>query len=449
MPEPRYVELSGWGRYPRLGTSALRPGSSDELPALLSGRTSASLIARGLGRSYGDAAVCAGGATLLMERLHGIRSFDPGSGVLRCEAGVALGEIVRQFVPKGWFLPVTPGTQRVTIGGAIAADVFGRNHLRAGTLARHVRGFSLLTADGKLQECQPGTPAFEATFGGFGLTGLIVEAELQLRRVETAWMRSQVARTGSIREMLDLFEERGASEYLVARFDLAGVSGDACRGLVTIGDHHPLEGLDRVGPGSELVLRERRKFTLGFDIPALLYLKPAVGLLSRAIAWLRRGDEQGSRVVDLIDFFYPLDFFEDSNRLFGSRGLLQYHCAFPRERAAEACAAILNSCARQGYASLLPALQPLGPGRGLLSFPIQGYSLALDFPARPDVLHFLDRLDDLVIELGGRVYLAKDARLPREKFERMYPEAERWRKLRAELDPGGIFGSGLSRRLGL
>jgi decaprenylphospho-beta-D-ribofuranose 2-oxidase len=407
------------------------------------------LIARGLGRSYGDAAQCGGGLVLDTSSLSTIGSVDE-QGVVEVGAGVSLHRLMQRTLPSGWFVAVTPGTRYVTVGGAIAADVHGKNHHRDGSFARHVKQLTLAAPAGTFTVSPEEDPElFWATAGGMGLTGVVVSATLQLIPVETSWM---LVDTERFRRLDDLMTRMEASDheyrYSVAWLDCLPHRDWTRRSVLTRGDHAPSAVLpDR--------LRTRSRETPGE--PTLRVPRPVPGRLANRLSvralnegWFRTSHAAGGALRPLAGFFHPLDGVENWNLLYGPGGFVQYQFVSPADRA-DVVEDAVGAIAGSGLPSFLAVLKRFGPGApGPLSFAQEGWTLALDFPLGPPGLPaLLDRLDELVAGAGGRVYLAKDARLRPEFLPVMYPRLTELRGVCQRVDPDGILASDLSRRLGI
>jgi FAD/FMN-containing dehydrogenase len=406
-------------------------------------------IARGLGRSYGDAALNADAGVIVHDRLARFLAFDPVTGELSCEAGVSMADIIETWLPRGWFPPVTPGTKFVTVGGAIAADVHGKNHHRDGTLASFVRELTLLTADGETLRCSRDErpDAFWATVGGMGLTGMILDARLRLRPVESAWMRVDYRKARDLDETLAVFAASDAgSPYSVAWIDCLARGRAMGRAVIMHGDH--ATAADVRAAGREPSARARRAIAVPCDVPGAL-LNPLTMRLFNTVYYAAHRDARG-RLVEMERFFYPLDGVAQWNRLYGRRGFVQYQVVFPTDASHRALVALLERLSASGRPSFLAVLKRLGPANaGMLSFPREGYTLALDLPVRPGLVTFLGRLDQLVLDHGGRVYLAKDATATAAAVRVMYPRLDEFRAVKARLDPRGVVSSSLARRVGL
>jgi decaprenylphospho-beta-D-ribofuranose 2-oxidase len=438
---PPLESVAGWGRHPIVAGRVERPEHLT-LPAGVE-----PLVPRGLGRAYGDAAVPAkpGGRVLESTRADRIRSFDPATGRLHCEAGLSLADMLRVFVPRGWFPPVTPGTKFVTVGACVACDVHGKNHHRDSSFGSHVDRLTLLTADGRLVECGPERERelFLATVGGMGLTGLIVEVVLRLRRIETPWVVLETLGMSSLEVMLEGLRLSAAHwPYTVGWIDCLAQGRDLGRGILLRGRH-----ATQIEAGTRRVRRGPR-LRVPFDAPEWLLNPLFMRWFNRLYAW-RNGGPLRRRVVSYDDFFYPLDAIADWNRLYGPRGFLQYQCVVPHEAGSRPVAALLERLAAAGAASFLAVIKDCGPASdAYLSFPLEGTTLALDVPYRGEVTEtLLHDLNAIVIEHGGRVYLAKDAVTRAEEFARMMPRLPEWQAVRDRWDPMRRFRSGLSVRL--
>jgi decaprenylphospho-beta-D-ribofuranose 2-oxidase len=444
--------LTGWGRIDPTVAHLARPVRDLDVAALLQAVPARGVIARGLGRSYNNAAQNDGGLVIEMTGLNRVLSLDPDTGVVICEAGVSLEQLMRTGLPAGWFVPVSPGTRQVTVGGAIAADVHGKNHHRAGSFARHVYWFDLLLPGGQEQRVTPQEDAelFWATAGGMGLTGVITRAAVQLKKVETAKVKVDTVRTADLDETMACLNEADTRYgYTVAWLDCLASGAHLGRSVVTNGD------FAEVG---ELPVRDRRD-PLAFRPSARLRAPGAVppGLINRytvALAnetWYRKAPRRRDGEIQTIGaFFHPLDGIKNWNNVYGPGGFRQYQFVVPFG-AEETLQYIVERISAARAPSFVTVLKRFGPGDdGYLSFPMPGWTLALDFPTRtPGLDALLRQLDDDVVSVGGRVYLAKDSRVSPEVLAEMYPRLPDFRKLRGELDPAGQLNSDLSRRLRL
>jgi FAD/FMN-containing dehydrogenase len=444
------VPLSGWGRFPVARCQVFRPERRAAVAEALAAKAAAHYIARGLGRSYGDAAINAGGGVVVHERLNRMRGFDPVSGVLDCEAGTSFADIVETWLPRGWFPAVTPGTKFVTVGGAIAADVHGKNHHRDGTFSSFVEDFTLLTADGEVLSCSRRRHAdvFWATVGGLGLTGMILDARVRLRAVESSWLRVDYRRSRDLDETLATFAAGDAdSPYSVAWIDCLAGGKALGRAVIMHGDHASAADAQAAGRVRFAPARASR-LAVPLDVPGIFL--NAISMRAFNAAYYASHRDAAGRLVDCERFFYPLDGVAHWNRLYGRQGFTQYQVALPPDEGERGLAELLSRLSRSGRPSFLAVLKRLGPqGPGLLSFPREGYTLALDLPARRGLVEFLGELDRLVLARGGRVYLVKDATADAESVRAMYPRLDEFRAIKQRLDPRGVLSSSLARRVGL
>ncbi|MFF9912128.1 FAD-binding protein [Streptomyces sp. NPDC013457] len=445
--------LTGWGRTaPTLGR-VHRPRTYEEASEAVRACGARGSIARGLGRAYGDAAQNAGGSVLDMTGLDRIRSVDAVGGTVVCDAGVSLHRLMEVLLPLGWFVPVTPGTRYVTVGGAIGADIHGKNHHVSGSFGRHVAALELLTADGEIRTVLPGTDLFDATTGGMGLTGVILSATLRLLPVETSLMSVDTERAADLDELMArLTATDHRYRYSVAWIDLLARGAATGRSVLTRGDHAPYDAIpvrDRHARRAPLAFRPGRLPAVPALVPEGLLGRTAVGLFNEL--WYRRAPRgRRGELQRMSTFFHPLDGVPHWNRIYGRGGFVQYQFVVGHGRE-ETLRRIVKRIARRGCPSFLAVLKRFGTGDpGWLSFPVPGWTLALDIPTRLSGLGaFLDELDEEVADAGGRVYLAKDSRLRPELLDAMYPRLADFRALRATLDPHSVFTSDLSRRLAL
>jgi FAD/FMN-containing dehydrogenase len=354
------------------------------------------MIVRGQGRSYNSAAMLADGLVMLSERLDRIIAFDEASGLLRAEAGTTLAQVLDEFVPRGWFPPVTPGTKFVSLGGCVAADVHGKNHHRDGALGAYVAELEIVLADGNRRRCSPQEDheLFWATIGGMGLTGIITEVSFQLRRIETAYLVVEHRRASNLDELLTLLEDRSLDDhYSVAWIDCLAKGRAMGRGILMRGHH--AEVADLQGKVEDpLRLKPQRRFNLSFDLPSGLLNSLSGSAFNHFYYW-SQGRREKPFITDYERFFYPLDSVGNWNRLYGPCGFVQYQCVFPSATARRGLRRLLEELAHSRRASLLGVLKRFGPqGQGLLSFPMEGYTLAIDLPVtNPELFTFLDQLD--------------------------------------------------------
>ncbi len=452
MNASRRELFAGWGRAAASAATSVRPGSLTDLEGLVAtGRDSLPMIARGLGRSYGDAAQCAGGLVVDCTGLDGVLDLDLAGARVRAEAGVSIDQLLRLLVPKGLFPPVTPGTRSVTLGGAIASDVHGKNHHADGTLSRHLDYLRVATPSGTV-ECGPSRQedVFWATCGGMGLTGMVLEAVLRLLPIETSLMVADTERAADLEAcMTRLSEDEESYRYSVAWVDGLSKGRHLGRSVLTRANHASLADLPEKARRDPLKLDLRTPLRVPVTPPFSLLNAGTVAAFNEA--WYRRAPRRrAGELVPLASFFYPLDGLAGWNVLYGPRGFTQYQFVVPL--GAEATVrAVLERLSRARAASFLAVLKRFGPeGSGHLSFPTEGWTLAMDVPlGSPGLAVLLDGLDELVASAGGRVYLAKDGRVRPEMLAHMYPRLDSWLEIRESLDPEGVLSSDLARRVGL
>jgi decaprenylphospho-beta-D-ribofuranose 2-oxidase len=441
------MELSGWGRYPRRNGRVARPENVSSIELVGS-----SLITRGQGKSYGDAAIpTENGCALLTERLNRFLAFDENTGILKAESGTTLAEVLETFVPRGWFPAVTPGTKFVSIGGCVAADVHGKNHHQAGSFGAQTTELEIKLADGTDLACSPEREAdfFRATVGGMGLTGVITEVSFRLNPIETASMmvRHQPAR--NLEECLRLLENPSNDEHVACWIDGTAKGARLGGGVMMSGRHARRDKLNEKA-SNPLRFQLRHSPRLPFSPPAWALNNLAAILFNRLYSW-RQTRQTAPFLAGFDSFFYPLDALGNWNAFYGNAGFVQHQCVLPSSEAATGFRLMLEALAASGLPSFLTVLKRFGAeGAGLLSFPLAGYTLAIDFAMRGRPLFdLLKTLDEIVLRHGGRVYLAKDACLDAGTFRAMYPRYRDWQEIKARVDPGNRFRSALSERLGL
>ncbi|MGH8466230.1 MAG: FAD-binding protein, partial [Pseudomonas sp.] len=373
-------------------------------------------------------------------RLDHFLGFNPETGMLRCSAGASLADILRHFTPQGWFLPVVPGTRFVTVGGAIASDVHGKNHHLDGTFGTHVDSLRLMLANGDIIECSriSNPRLFQATCGGMGLTGVIVDATVQLVRIPGSAVEQRTLRAASLDEVIVLFDANADATYSVAWLDCLARGAELGRSLLFLGEHVQ---------DNRFAAPRHGRLTVPVNAPSLLLNRYTMGLFNRS--YFKRPIKATQR-MEPGNYFFPLDGISNWNRLYGRKGFVQYQFVVPEQGAREAITKVLNHSSAAGKGSFLSVLKKFGPANDhLLSFPLQGYTLAMDFKWERNLLPLLDELDAIVMDHGGRLYLAKDARMSEECFKRGYPRWEEFANIRAEYGADTRFNSLQSRRLGL
>jgi decaprenylphospho-beta-D-ribofuranose 2-oxidase len=425
--------------------------SGDDIAAVFAMAGSMGVIGRGLGRSYGDAALNDGGYVVDSTGMTRILDLDLQAGTVRVEAGVSVAQLLTLLAPLGWTLPVVTATRHVTVGGAIAADVHGKNHHRVGSWARHLERFSLQTPKGPFEVDATSEPdLFWATTGGMGLTGIVVDATLRIARAPTMWLTTHVRHARSLENVVaDLEDLASKHTYAVAWIDGLASGSRLGRGIAIGADIAPLDALGAEARARACTFRPRHWFTAPRTVPSRLLNDATVRAANRC--WLWRSSWGASpRLLPIDAGLMPLDAVSRWSHLYGARGFVQYQFAVP-SREVDVLGAVITCLHRAKCPSYFTTLKRLGAaGEGLLSFPLRGWSLSLDIPAgRPALLPILDELDSHVVGAGGRVYLAKDSRLRREHLEAMYPRIDQFREVCKRVDPRGVLQSDLSRRLGI
>jgi decaprenylphospho-beta-D-ribofuranose 2-oxidase len=448
---PARVPLTGWGRTaPTVAVLAPVRGE-DDARAVLARRTSRGVVARGLARSYGDAAQNAGGHVLDMTTADRVLAADLACGEIEVEAGISLDRLMTLFVPMGFFVPVTAGTRYVTVGGAIAADIHGKNHHRVGSFSQHVRWLDLLTADGQVRRVGPeqDPDLFWATAGGMGLTGVILRARVRMKPIETSRILVDTDRTPDLDSLMALLTETDhLYDYSVAWIDCVAKGSRMGRSVLTRGRFARRDEL----PAGKQADPLRYSGTVKLSAPDVFppgLLNPVTVAAFNEVWYRKAPQRKRNQLQSIPTFFHPLDGVGAWNRIYGPRGFVQYQFTVPFGHE-EAMRQALLRISSSGTASFLAVLKRFGEGNpGMLSYPSPGWTLALDIPVVSGLAQLLDDLDELVVAAGGRIYLAKDSRVRPELFERMYPRLESFRAVRRRVDPDGVFTSDLARRLSL
>jgi len=436
--------IANWGRFPSVQAEFIEIHSVDAARRALSGRRTS--IPRGLGRCYGDSSLA--DRILSLVPMDKFISFDETTGLLECEAGVSFKDILETFVPRGWFLPVTPGTKFITVGGAIASDVHGKNHHLAGGFTRFVKRLSLLIGDGSIVRCSPSenTDLFRATCGGMGLTGVIVTAAFTMRRIPSSFVSQETLKARDLDEIIGHFQNSSAP-FSVAWIDCLARGRSLGRSVLMQGDFAEPVSLPADKPF--LTVDTGSSLTFPFNAPSYLLNTTSVSVFN-ALYHGRFSAGASRSLIHYEPFFYPLDKILHWNRMYGSRGFLQYQCVLPLGSGHRGMRALLETISSSGQASFLAVLKLFGRQTdtdGYLSFPMEGFTLALDFPHSSSLFSLLDRLDAIVLEHGGRLYLTKDARMSAETFKKGYPHLEEFLAVKRRVDPFNIFRSLQSDRL--
>lgn len=419
-----------WGRLRKTSSVVQAPGSA--APLTFGTRP---VLPHGLGRSYGDVATNDGGTLLSSKHLDNLLGFDPGSGLVRCQSGVSLADLLDVFLPKGFFIPVTLGTKFVTVGGAIANDVHGKNHHRAGTFGRHVASFRLLRSSGDILECSSteNPELYAATVGGLGLTGLILDADIRLARVPSGWVRGEMLAFNTLDEYFELSQASSGYGHTAGWVDLLNLDAFDLRGVFFRGDFALRED----------PLPRTLQVTLPFQMPRALLNRSLLKLFNR-LYFASKTASPGPRWIDSGSFFFPLDGLGGWNRMYGARGFYQYQCVFPGAAALPGLRRLLAMLKNTRAESFLGVIKTFGDlaSPGLLSFPRPGVTISIDLPGGPKALTLMNALDHLVFDFGGAVYPAKDARMRGPLFKAFFPGYERFKP---HVDP--LFSSDFWRRM--
>ncbi len=439
--------LSGWGRYPVLEADLRAPRSLDALRDVV--RTKPSLIARGNGRAYGDSAINSA-ATVETRHLNRMLAFDPENGQLVAEPGVLLGDIIAAFLPRGWFPLVTPGTKFVSLGGAIAADVHGKNHHKDGSFRSCVDWIDVMDGAGDVTRCSriDNPVLFEHTLGGMGLTGIITKAAIRLQPVESAWIRQEMHLAPNLKTAMDIFEANHDATYSVAWIDCLAGGADLGRSLVMLGEHATLSDLPTGQRGTPFDVPTKSKKSVPFDFPGFALNRFTVRAFNALYYWAG-SRKKGVQLVDWDSYFYPLDAILQWNRIYGRKGFAQFQCVLPLDASEDGLSELLTAISKAGAGSFLAVLKRFGTQNSAFSFPMEGYTLALDFPINPKTLALLDTLDRITLDHGGRFYLAKDARMSAKTFAASDDRIAAFRAERQDHNWQTRFASAQSERLGL
>lgn len=429
--------ISGWGGYPEHEAQVFTPSCLSALQSQI--QTQLPLISRGMGRSYGDSA----NASVVLQTTYcdHFIAFDANTGLLTAEAGIKLRDILKVIVPQGWFLPVTPGTSYVTLGGAIASDVHGKNHHVAGTFGQHVKSITLLLGAGDVVAVSPVeyVDLFQATCGGMGLTGVILNATIQLTPIQSSFITQKTIKADCIEAACESFEVNTTATYSVAWIDCLATGKSLGRSVMMLGEH---------ADSGELDLTIKDPIAIPFHTPAALLNRITMKAFNNAY-WAKAKDNK-TQTVPLMPYFYPLDAIGAWNKLYGKAGFLQYQFVLPKTDGVANMRKVLTQIAQSGQGSFLAVLKQFGvENDNLLSFPIEGYTLALDFKMTTSTITLLHELDSMVADMGGRVYLSKDAVMQEKVFKTTYPKWQQFESVRQKYGAVGKFASAQSKRLGL
>lgn len=434
--------VTNWNLYPKISSQVTEYIFEADLSHLM--ETKSPLIARGNGRSYGDASLAPSIiSTLKFDR---ILSFDNNTGVFVCESGLLLSDILDFIVPQGWFLPVTPGTKFITVGGAVASDVHGKNHHSEGSFSQHVVSLKVLSPKNEIIICGPtqNNEFFEFTCGGMGLTGIILEVAFKLKKIETGFIKQVQVKAPDLNTALDLFDEYSHYSYSMAWIDCLKTGKNFGRSILIAGEHASIAQVKSRNyfPESKTML------SVPFDFPSFVLNNLSVKAFN-ALYYAKNYKNVMNSITPYHGFFYPLDSILHWNRIYGSKGFVQYQFVIPKENGRAGVRDILQRITEKGWGSFLAVLKLFGKQEGIISFHREGYTLALDIPINSKLFAFLDELDKVVRDYGGRIYLTKDARMKAEIFHSTYPNASKFTAFLSKIDPDKKIVSSMSKRLAL
>ena len=440
------MKIAGWGRYPVHDASVSAP---NDLSTLISRIESGHAIARGNGRAYGDSAISSDN-TIHMQHFNRILNFNSETGQLTAEAGVLLEDVIKVFLPKGWFPYVTPGTKFVTLGGMAAADVHGKNHHKDGSFSNFVDWIELIDKNGKVIRCslKENSELFQWTLGGMGLTGIIIRMAIRLRQVETAWINQKTISTKNLDETIDLFEQHDDPTYSVAWIDCQSKGRKLGRSLIMLGEHAKLRDLSTQFKKNPLQIDEKKNKTVPFNMPSWLLNHFSISAFNSLYYWngKRKPNEE---LVDWDTYFYPLDSILGWNKIYGRKGFIQFQCVIPPEKSRIGLQNLLDAIVTSGQGSFLAVLKKLGDQDSPFSFPRSGYTLALDFPNNSKVQKLLQDLDEITLAHEGRFYLAKDSRMTEQTLKHSDKRVTNFVKLRSDNNLRMVFQSKQSERLNI
>lgn len=442
------MRISNWGNYPVIEAEEHFAENEGKISELLSVKEK-NYISRGLGRSYGDASLNKDIISSL--KLNRFLSFDSQNGVLEAESGVSLSDILDVIVPKGWFLPVTPGTKYVSLGGAIAADIHGKNHHKEGSFCDHVKKLSIMTANRKITECshEQNSDLFNFTCGGMGLTGMIIKATIQLKKIETAFIKQKIHKAQNLEQIFKLFESTNDSTYTVAWIDCLASGKNTGKSVLFTGEHAMISDLvpGKITNSNPLNFKSAKKLAIPFYFPSFCLNNFTIKAFNTVYYYKHTNGSES--LIPYEPFFYPLDSVLNWNKMYGKNGFLQYQFVLPLEKSYEGLNEVLNKISQFKSGSFLAVLKLFGKQKNSLSFPEEGYTLALDFPVKKGIFEFLDALDQIVLKYKGKIYLAKDARMKAEIFHQTYSKLPDFINFKKKTDLETKFNSLLSERLNI
>lgn len=431
----RTQKITNWSNYPSVEAYIHKFDHEQQLKGILASGNDG-FIVRGSGRCYGDASLAKNiidGTTY-----NNFLSFDRGQGILECQSGVTLSEIIDVFLPQGWFIPVTPGTKFITIGGAIASDVHGKNHHKEGSFSNHILSMRIYTGAGEVIECSKtrNSELFYATCGGMGLTGVVLSAKIRLKKVVNGYIERNTEKAQNLDQIFEKFMQND-NTYSMAWIDCFQKKNSLGKSILFSGEHSQ-------DPQISKKVKRKKTATMPFNFPAFTLNKFSI----KAFNYLYYAKHSTSKdLIDFDTFFYPLDSILQWNRLYGKKGFVQYQFVLPLESSREGLGIILKKIESQNLGSFLAVLKLFGEQNDLINFPMRGFTLALDFPVRRSTFRFLNELDHIVHDFGGRIYFSKDARGKPELLKKGYPKFDEWMNIVKQYNPEGRFRSDLAKRL--
>ena len=438
--------ISGWGGYPRKIAKVFYPNEINEILREIKNQET---IARGNGRAYGDCAISEKN-TINMKYFNNILSFNENNGTLVVESGVLLNDIIEKFLPKGWFPFVTPGSKFVTVGGMIAADVHGKNHHKDGSFGSFIEWIDLIDNKGEIQRCskEKNSELFEWTIGGMGLTGIIIKASIKLRTVETCWIKQKIITASNIDQTLEIFKETMDSTYSVAWLNCSIKNKNIGQSLIMLGEHASVSDLKEKNKIKPLELIKKKKISIPFYLPSWFLNKWFINFFN-FIYYTIGKLSKNEKLVYWDNYFYPLDNILGWNKIYGRKGLIQYQCVFPLNKSKEGLLKLMDQINKSKVKPFLTVLKQFGKQKSNFSFPMEGLTVALDFPVRNETFSLLEKLDEIILEFDGRVYLAKDSRMKKEVFQKSDSRIQNYLNFRKKNDYKSYFSSSQSSRLGL
>jgi len=437
--------VSNWGNYPRVKAEEQSFSTQESLKQII--EENEKLTIRANGRSYGDASL--GKRIISTLAYNQIISFDEETGVICCQSGLVFKQLLEVIIPKGWFLPVTPGTKFITVGGAVAADIHGKNHHVEGSFSNYVNKIELLLANGEIFTSSPieNTKLFEATLGGMGLTGVILSVTFQLKKIESTYIKQKKIKAKNLDHILSLLDEYKNQTYAVAWIDCLKKGNGFGRSVLILGEHASISNLPLSIQKKPLQLSNTRKINIPFYFPNFVLNSFSIRVFN-FMYYHKNFRKEKEHLIHYESFFYPLDTLSNWNKMYGKSGFVQYQFVIPFEQGKEGLKKIMEKIIQKGFGSFLSVLKVLGrKQKGIMSFPLEGYTLALDFPISQKLFDFLDELDQIVIAYGGRLYLAKDARMPADVFWQSYPHSKEFLEIVKQHNPNFKFHSLQSERL--